>query len=200
MVNHNGYTNQRSIIGASMKYVLSITGILLAIVFVVMPLLEKQTTEPETTLEKPEKVKDSETSTSINNLIYQGKTENSEFKIYAESLNKSGENTDSIILISPKGILKSSNGIQTEIVASTGVYNSKQKTLILKNNVTIVSSENTKLSSQHISIDVNSNNVTSYGRTHIQRDNLIMEGDGATITADSIFELKGNIKLVQAVQ
>ena len=146
---------------------------------------------------KTSKTKDVEKTASINNLVYEGKTENAHFKITAKSLNKE---TDGIDLMEPSGVLTSNNGITTTIFAKIGTYKTDKQTIVLKEGVKITSNRNTLLHSRHITINIKTNTITSHGRTIINRDGLKMEGDGATITDDNIFKLTGNVKLIQTPQ
>ena len=172
-----------------------IAGLIIALIL--PPILENIGTDPKSAIEKSIKSKAVEKTADISNLVYEGQTDNAHFKITAQSLKKQADGID---LITPNGVLKSSNGITTTIAAKIGTYSTAKQTIDLKDGVEITSNRNTLLQSRHITINIKTNTITSHGRTTIERDGLKMQGDGAIITDDNVFKLQGNVKVLQTAK
>ena len=195
MANVRNYTERRSLFGTSLKFILPAVGIALVGVMVLPPLLQGKGADPKVAIEQATKVKEVEKTANIENLVYEGKTENAHFKISAKSLKKQATG---INLTEPSGVLTSNNGITTTIFAKMGTYDSNSEMITLKDSVKITSNNNTTLQSQHITINIKTNTITSHDHTVITRDGLTMQGDGATITDDNVFKLTGKVRLVQS--
>ena len=195
MATLRNYTERRSYFGTSLKFILPAVGLVLVGVMVIPPLLQGKGADPKIAIEQSAKGDEVEKTANIENLVYEGKTDNAHFKISAKSLKKESTGID---LKEPNGTLTSNNGITTTIFAKTGTYNSDNEIITLKDSVKITSSNNTALQSQHITINTKTNTIISHGRTTITRDGMKMQGDGATITQDNKFKLTGNVRLVQS--